>query len=26
VALVLKACGYNPWDDWNGMRVMQFTQ
>jgi hypothetical protein len=26
VALVLKACGYDPWDDWNGMRVMQFTQ
>ena len=26
VALVLKACGYNPWDDWNGMRVMPFTQ
>jgi hypothetical protein len=25
VALVLKACGYNPWDDWNGMRVMQIT-
>ena len=26
VALVLKACGYDPWDDWHGLRVMQFTQ
>jgi hypothetical protein len=26
VALVLKACGYDPWQDWNGMRVMPFTQ
>lgn len=25
VALALKACGYDPWDDWNGMRVMQIT-
>lgn len=26
VALVLKACGYDPWDDWHGLRVMKFTQ
>jgi hypothetical protein len=26
VALVLKACGYNPWDDWLGLRQMHFSQ
>jgi len=26
VALVLKAAGYNPWEDWLGARVMHFSQ
>lgn len=26
VALVLKACGYDPWEDWLGLRVMHFSQ
>jgi hypothetical protein len=25
VAFVLKWCGYDPWQDWNGMRVMEIT-
>lgn len=26
VALGLKACGYDPWDDWLGLRTMHFSQ
>lgn len=26
VAYALKACGYNPWEDWLGLRQMHFSQ